>query len=175
VTTVATVLSGHEGRVTSASFSVDGKRVVTASDDNTARVWDLSDTKPVSTVLSGHQGWVYSASFSADGMRVVTASSDKTARVWDLSGAAPVSTVLSGHQDWITSASFSADGKRVVAASSDGTAIIHPVPADDELVALARRSITRCLTVNQMEALGLPVVQMMKEEGDRDLIRPPPC
>ena len=39
-TPVSTVLAGHTGPVLSASFSPDGKRVVTASSDKTARVWD---------------------------------------------------------------------------------------------------------------------------------------
>ena len=34
------VLRGHEGRVNSAAFSPDGSRIVTASGDNTARIWD---------------------------------------------------------------------------------------------------------------------------------------
>ena len=74
-TPVATVLAGHTDIVQSASFSSDGKRVVTASDDKTARVWDLSGPSPVVTVLAGHTGVVQSASFSLDGRRVVTASS----------------------------------------------------------------------------------------------------
>ena len=40
--------------VLSAAFSPDGNRVVTASDDHTARVWDLSGPRPVATVLEGH-------------------------------------------------------------------------------------------------------------------------
>ncbi|HAX85894.1 MAG TPA: hypothetical protein DCY91_06380 [Cyanobacteria bacterium UBA11370] len=73
-------LKGHQGVVTSASFSPDGERIVTASSDNTARAWDLKGN--LVTELKGHQGWVYSASFSPDGERIVTASLDKTARVW---------------------------------------------------------------------------------------------
>ena len=113
---------GHTDYVGSASFSPDGKRVVTASWDKTARVWELSGPTPVSTVLAGHTGPVQSASFSPDGKRVVTASDDKTARVWELSGPTPVSTVLAGHTDRVWSASFSPDGKRVVTASVDKTA-----------------------------------------------------
>jgi dipeptidyl aminopeptidase/acylaminoacyl peptidase len=108
--------------VISASFSPDGERVVTASADHIARVWDLSGPTPVSTVLADHTGLVNSVSFSPDGKRVVTASHDNTARVWDLSGPTPVSTVLAGHTDLINSASFSPDGKRVVTASDDYTA-----------------------------------------------------
>src|ERR671932_761865 len=77
-------LKGHEGSVKSASFSPDGKRIVTASFDGTARVWDLSGKQLVE--LTGHEGYVYSASFSPDGGRIVTAGADKTARVWEASG-----------------------------------------------------------------------------------------
>lgn len=73
----------HDSRVNSASFSPDGTRVVTASWDNTARLWDVATGKPLAQPMR-HEGNVNSASFNADGTRVVTASDDKTARVWDV-------------------------------------------------------------------------------------------
>ena len=36
------VLRGHTGTVSSAVFSADSSRVATASDDNTARIWDAT-------------------------------------------------------------------------------------------------------------------------------------
>ena len=48
--------------------------MVTASEDKTARVWDLRGERPSFVALEGHQGRVISASFSPDGTHVVTAS-----------------------------------------------------------------------------------------------------
>ena len=76
------VLRGHDDRVWSGAFSPDGARVVTASYDKTARLWDAATGKAIA-VLGGHDGPVYSTVFSPDGRRVVTASHDMTARVWD--------------------------------------------------------------------------------------------
>ena len=77
-------LKGHDGAVTSAAFSPDGQRVVTASADKTARIWNTT-TGALLTELKGHGDWVESAAFSPDGGRIVTASDDSTARVWDIS------------------------------------------------------------------------------------------
>ncbi|MFL6551740.1 MAG: WD40 repeat domain-containing protein [Chthoniobacterales bacterium] len=72
----------QEGAVHSAQFSPDGQRVVTASRDKTARLWDATSGKPIGEPMK-HEGGVFSAQFSPDGQRVVTASKDKTARLWD--------------------------------------------------------------------------------------------
>ena len=67
----------------SAAFSPDGKRIVTASADKTARLWDAETGKQIGE-LQGHGDSVLSAAFSLDGKRIVTASSDKTARLWEV-------------------------------------------------------------------------------------------
>jgi WD40 repeat protein len=111
--------------VYSAEFSADGRRVVTASEDGTARVWDVETGRPVGMPLQ-HRKAVESAEFSADGQRVVTASFDETARVWDVETSKPVGTPLQ-HQGPVWSAAFSPDGRRVVTASYDQTARVWDV------------------------------------------------
>src|SRR4029077_2987519 len=76
------VLRGHEGAVYGAAFSPDGRRIVTASFDKTARIWDANAAREIG-VLRGHEGGVSSAAFSPDGRLIVTASDDRTARIWD--------------------------------------------------------------------------------------------
>jgi len=75
-------LVGHDNLIFSAAFSPDGSRIVTASADKTARIWDAATAKE-NAVLRGHEAQVNSAAFSPDGSRIVTASWDKTARIWD--------------------------------------------------------------------------------------------
>jgi hypothetical protein len=66
---IETALARYEGRV------------VTASPDGTARIWDTATATEIA-VLRGHDGTVNSAAFSPDGSRIVTASGG-TAHIWD--------------------------------------------------------------------------------------------
>jgi WD40 repeat protein len=116
------VLNGHRNNVLSAVFSPDGERIVTASLDNTARVWTLMGGSLSSITLRGHTDAVIKAVFSPDGRRIVTASRDNTARVWTLADGRWSSVVLEGHSAPVFSAVFSQDGQRIVTASLDSTA-----------------------------------------------------
>jgi WD40 repeat protein len=116
------ILEGHRGSVLHATFSPDGRRLVTASDDATARLWDLASANPRATVLEGHTNWVRHATFSPDGRRLVTVSHDETARLWDLTGEQPRATVLEGYTDAVSHAAFSPDGRSLVTVSADNTA-----------------------------------------------------
>ena len=78
----------HEGEVRSAVFSPDGARILTASADRTARLWDGGSGKLLATFQ--HEGEVTSAVFSPDGARILTASADRhrAALGWGLREAA---------------------------------------------------------------------------------------
>jgi eukaryotic-like serine/threonine-protein kinase len=90
-------LKGHTGRVSSATFSPDGSRIVTRGDDGTVKVWDAKSGATVLT-LKGELGSivslssVFSVSFSPDGSRIVTGSTGQMASVWD---ATPVNREFS--------------------------------------------------------------------------------
>jgi WD40 repeat protein len=73
----------HAAEVKSAQFSPDGRWIVTASSDYTARLWDGTTGQAAGEPMQ-HDGAVTSAQFSPDGRRVVTTSEDNTARLWDV-------------------------------------------------------------------------------------------
>jgi WD40 repeat protein len=129
-----TTMVGHENHVASAAFSPDGSRVVSASRDNTARIWDAA-TGAMLLTLRGHTSTVRSAAFSSDGARVITASYDGTARFWNAATGAELS-LLKGHEDAVSSAAFSADGHRVLTASWDKTARVWDTTTATSLLEL---------------------------------------
>jgi tetratricopeptide (TPR) repeat protein len=110
----------HEGKAHHAAFSPDGRWVLTASADHTARVWEASTGRPVSPPLA-HRDTVVFAAFSPNDRRVVMASHDRTARVWAVPSGAALTPPLARTGRLVT-AVFSPDGRFVLTASEDQTA-----------------------------------------------------
>ena len=108
--------------------SPDGKRIVTASDDETARIWDAETGRALAT-LDDHDNLLWTAVFSSDSRRVVTSSIDRTARIFDAETGRILAT-LRGHEDQVRSSAFSPDGSRVVTSSMDKTVRIWDVAPD---------------------------------------------
>ena len=121
--------------VRTATFSPDGRRIVTASFDWTARIWDADTARQVN-MLTGHRDGVNSAAFSPDGRRIVTASNDLTARIWDADTGKPL-TVLSGHDKAVLRAAFSPDGRHIVTAGEDRTVRIWNAASGVQLAVLS--------------------------------------
>lgn len=137
----AAVLAGHAAtnpivvyggdRHISAAFNRDGSRLVTASVDGTARIWDVR-TRAAIAVLKGHEGWVRAATFSPDGRFVATASDDGTARIWEVRNP-DKSIELRGHGATVRVVTFSTDGSLVLTAGDDRTARVWDSSSGREL------------------------------------------
>ena len=128
-------LSGHTGSVTAVAVTADGQRAVSASRDNTLKVWDLARGAELHT-LSGHTDSVTAVAVTADGQRAVSASADHTLKVWDLARGAELHT-LRGHTGWVNAVAVTADGQRAVSASNDGTLKVWDLASGAELHTLS--------------------------------------
>jgi WD40 repeat protein len=104
--------------IASATFSPDGKRIMSILDGSTLQIWDTSNGAALAT-FSPHRGAILSAVYSPDGLRILTASDDGTAATLD-SNTGTVLLRLKVQAGAVRSASFSPDGAHVVTVSSNG-------------------------------------------------------
>jgi WD40 repeat protein len=116
------VLEGHTRRVNSVAFSANGQCAVSASADQTVRVWDLKGNEP-QRILEGHPSTIYSVAISANGERIVSGSEDNKVRVWDPESDEPP-RVLEGHTGAVYLVAITANGERAVSGSGDGTVCV---------------------------------------------------
>ena len=110
-------------QVKSASFSPDGKLIISVMWEKTAQMWDAATGLPFGAPMV-HEDEVECASFSPDGQRIVTASGDYKrgeARLWDTATGRPLGEPMR-HDAEVCSAFFSPDGRLVITASWDDTA-----------------------------------------------------
>jgi len=121
---------GHANAVLSAHFSSDGKQIVSAGPDATARVWG-QDGRPKAVFPCG--GVVQNAAFSNDAQRIVTAGqTEHAARVWATdSDGAPLHILA--HDDKVWDADFNHDRSRVVTCSQDGSLRMWDAESGSEL------------------------------------------
>jgi WD40 repeat protein/serine/threonine protein kinase len=111
---------GDAGRasVYDARFSGDGRRLVSAGADGTARIWDVA-TGRVIKVLDHHGTDVNAAVFSTDESRVATASDDGLVRLWDAATGVVIREFTPAHSDEASCLVFTPDGRRLVSGGRD--------------------------------------------------------
>lgn len=114
-------LSGHAGFVKSIAFSPDGATLVSGSQDDTLKLWDVKSGVERSSLK--HTGWkagVSAVAFSPDGRLLAAGRSDKTIAVWDVA-AGKLLRWLRGHAGMVHAVAFSPDGASLASGSSDRT------------------------------------------------------
>ncbi len=132
------------------AFLPDGKRVVTASADKSARLWTRS------LLWQGrHDGAVRQALVSPRGDRVLSAGADGLVRIWNLADGKPVQSIRA-HKDGVAGLALTADSGRIVTAGADSAARVWDwakMPANQA----AGKEIGKALVTMPLPAKALAV------------------
>jgi WD40 repeat protein len=89
----------------------DGKHVLSASQDQTVRVWNIAEAKEVKK-LTGHKNWITSLALSPDGKLAVTTCDDLTVKLWNLETGKEVDSLdLGGASDVAKCVALTPDGR----------------------------------------------------------------
>ena len=123
---------GHRGYVTDVCFSPDGTILATASEDMTARTWNVADGAERQK-FAGHSYPVLGVAFSPDGALLATAAGDETrltrpgeVKTWNLQSGEEAHT-FPPHERGATDVAFSPDGRRLVSSSLDEKVNVYDV------------------------------------------------
>ena len=109
---------GHTAFLRGVSWSPDGRRIASASDDGTVQVWDaFTGAQPLT--YKEHTGAVMSVAWSPDGTFLASGSQDRTLRVWDTVSGQTQHNYTFGKQ--VMAVAWSPNGSYLAAASWDFT------------------------------------------------------
>ncbi|MBX3745794.1 MAG: protein kinase [Verrucomicrobiae bacterium] len=109
----------HEGVIWMLQFSHDGTRLLTASNDRSARLWDVES----GTLLAEfrHQKAVYCSQIAPNGQVILTGGGDQIAQLWNLADGRPMGEPMR-HPSAVWFGQFSEDGRVVFTADDTGHA-----------------------------------------------------
>jgi serine/threonine protein kinase len=118
--------TGHTDKITALTWSHNGKYLATASNDNTARVWDAANGHQI-LVYKGHQPYVVNdITWSPDDKYIVTGGNDGTAQAWEGATGKHIFT-YTGHSNSVNAVAWSHHGTHIATGSADKTVQIWSI------------------------------------------------
>ena len=120
-------LDGHTAPVNAVAFSPkSGHRIVTGSDDYTAKIWDIPRSAEPTDPDAPEEDAEAEMEHADDSDAEIAIANDETEEEEEEDTAINAILSLSGHSREVTSVVFSPDGLQVLTSSRDGTAILWP-------------------------------------------------
>lgn len=129
-----------------ASFTKDGKHVLSGNHANNVKVWDVSTGNIVKT-FAGHEDWIYAFRLTNDESKLITSSFDKTIKIWDFESAKLITT-LQGHTDGIYQLALTPDNKTLISVAVDSTMRIWNLEKNVEIASIRPSSKILGITIS---------------------------
>ena len=125
-------LIGHTGKVTAIAVTPDGKQLVSGSNDNSLKIWDLETGKEKFSFI-GHSDEITAVAITPDGNQIISSSRDGTVKVWSLKNRKNLLTIDS-HQNSVNDITLTPDGKEIISGSSDKSIRIWNLETGEEML-----------------------------------------
>ena len=121
-------LEGHQHWISDVLWSRDGRRLFSASTDETIRCWNSDTGEQIGHPWTGHTDNILSLALSPDGSILASASRDKTVRFWDATTGHPIGQQHLQHDEQVDVVRFSPSGEAVASVGWNGTIYLWRVP-----------------------------------------------
>ncbi|KAG1789530.1 WD40-repeat-containing domain protein [Suillus plorans] len=118
-TTPVRVFEDHERRINAVAVLPDQRRMVTSSEDNTLRLWDLKEGAVLKKMV-GHHANVKALAVSQDGQLIASGDLDGELNAWHGDTGDSLTPTIQAHEN-IYSLDFSPDGSMLASGSWDDT------------------------------------------------------
>lgn len=122
-------LTGHTNSINALKSMSDERRFVSASGDNTIRLWDLSTGQMLQT-FTGHETFVNAIALSPDERTLYSSSADGAIFAWAVNTGEQRGT-FAGHDSPVNALARNPDGRLLVSGGSDGTIKVWETATQD--------------------------------------------
>ncbi|MEL7146075.1 MAG: hypothetical protein AAFO69_06880, partial [Bacteroidota bacterium] len=117
------VQTGHAEAINKILYGVDGRHIITCSDDYTIKIWEVASGKEMRTLFA-HTKSVNDIALSPDGTKIVSVSDDRKIIVWDFESG-EILKEIKEHKNKVLTVDFSPTGEYFATGSKDKTVRLY--------------------------------------------------
>lgn len=159
---------GHIGYVTFARFNEDGTRIVTCSQDGTAKVWNVFTGNLQQTFYGVADAYpvIWSAAFSPDGTTIALGEDDGSIRFCRLSDGKEIKTITISQTEAVRYLDYVQNGTRIISSGSDGKGTLTDIIADTIVQQFNHFPFPAQFSLRRKVVNGIQYVPGLTELGD---------